>query len=54
MPKIVIGYWKLRGLLAPIQYLLEVSGLEYELELYEFEGEFALLTRSAGCDDVWP
>ena len=54
MPKIVIGYWKLRGLFAPIQYLLEVAGLEYELELYEFEGKFRLLKRSVGYDDVRP
>jgi len=39
MPKLIIGYWKgLRGLFAPIQYLLEVAGLEYELALYDFEG----------------
>ncbi|XP_003737612.1 glutathione S-transferase class-mu 26 kDa isozyme 47 [Galendromus occidentalis] len=38
MPKLILGYWKLRGLFAPIQYLLEVSGLEYELVAYEFDG----------------
>lgn len=55
MTKIVIGYWKIRGLLAPIQYLLEVAGLEYEIVYYEFKGEFYFSeTGRVRSDDVWP
>lgn len=46
MPKLTLGYWKVRGLFAPIQYLLEVSGLEYELVSYDFEGERSEATKS--------
>lgn len=33
---IKVGYWKIRALVAPIQYLLEISGLPHEVKLYEF------------------
>jgi len=34
-----LGYWKLRGYYAPIQYLLACSGTDYEEKIYEFGGE---------------
>jgi len=33
----VLGYWKVRGLTAPIQYLLEHVGAKYEFKGYEFD-----------------
>lgn len=46
MPKLILGYWRLRGYVAPIQYLLEVAGLDYELDLYELGGKRSLFGRS--------
>lgn len=31
----VLGYWNIRGLVAPIKYLLEYAGVEYEDKLYK-------------------
>lgn len=33
--KPVLGYWKIRGLAAPIRYLLEYLKVEYEDKQYE-------------------
>ena len=33
--KIILGYWKIRGLAQPIRYLLEYAELPYEEVLYE-------------------
>lgn len=38
MTKLVLGYWRIRGLVAPLQYILEAAGLEYEMEYYDFQG----------------
>ena len=34
-PKIILGYWKIRGLAHPIRYLLEYIEHPYEDVLYE-------------------
>ena len=36
--KYVLGYWDLRGIVAPIKYMMEYIGLEYE-DRYHFYGE---------------
>lgn len=33
--KLRIGYWKIRGLIAPVRYLLEYLGVEYDEDHYE-------------------
>ena len=33
--KLTIGYWKIRGLIAPIKYLLEYLGVDYKDVMYE-------------------
>jgi Glutathione S-transferase, N-terminal domain/Putative lumazine-binding len=35
-PKIIYGYWKIRGLGSPIKYLLEYLGVPYEEKLYDY------------------
>ena len=37
-PKVVVGYWKIRGLAAPLRMILEYKGIEYENVLYEAHG----------------
>ena len=37
-PKLVLGYWKMRGLAHPIRYLLEYSEHPYEEVIYEQGG----------------
>jgi len=34
-PKLTIGYWKIRGLVAPVKYILEYLGVPYEDVQYE-------------------
>ena len=36
--KYVLGYWDLRGIVAPIKYMMEFIGLDYE-DRYHFYGE---------------
>mmetsp|Transcript_4682 Transcript_4682/g.7969 ORF Transcript_4682/g.7969 Transcript_4682/m.7969 type:complete len:223 (-) Transcript_4682:30-698(-) len=38
MPKLVIGYWKIRGLCANIRFQLAYSGVEYEMVEYDQGG----------------
>ena len=33
--KVILGYWKLRALGAPVRYLLQYCGVKYENEWYE-------------------
>ena len=35
MPKLTLGYWKIRGLAASIRYQLEYSGVDYQMKEYE-------------------
>ena len=35
MPKLTLGYWKIRGLAASIRYQLEYSGVDYDMKEYE-------------------
>ena len=34
-PKVKIGYWKIRGLISPVRYMLEYLGVPYEEDQYE-------------------
>jgi hypothetical protein len=34
-PKVKIGYWKIRGLISPVRYMLEYLGVPYEEDMYE-------------------
>ncbi|TNV75713.1 hypothetical protein FGO68_gene5684 [Halteria grandinella] len=34
-PKLTIGYWKIRGLIAPVKYMLAYLGVDYEDVSYE-------------------
>ncbi len=45
--KVKIGYWKIRGLIAPIKYMLEYLGVEYEDVQYE-QGDAPEFSR-----DTW-
>jgi len=38
---IKVGYWNLRGLMSPIQYLLQISGLPHEVKRYDFDGDLS-------------
>ena len=35
MPKLTLGYWKIRGLAASIRYQLEYCGVNYDMKEYE-------------------
>ena len=35
MPKLTLGYWKIRGLAASIRYQLEYSGVDYDMKEYQ-------------------
>ena len=45
-PKLTIGYWKIRGLISPIRYMLEYLGVDYEDVQYE-QGEGPEFSRDA-------
>ena len=44
--KVKIGYWKIRGLISPVRYLLEYLGVEYEDVQYE-QGDGPEFSRDA-------
>ncbi len=49
-PVFKIGYWKIRGLMSPITYLLEYLGLQYENEFYESYEKWAADKFNIGLD----
>ena len=48
--KILIGYWKIRGLIRHIQYVAEYCGAEYETKLYE-QGDGPEFSRKCWYDE---